>query len=270
MCRFLTALRQANPGKYTGLLSAMRVIIREEGPAAMFKGWAPTLIGYSLQGMFKFGLYEYFKDLAARLLGPAAAARRRGLVWLLGSAAAEFFADIALCPMEMVKVRVQTAEAGSWPTGLAAATRLMLARRAETGFPLGAVVPLWSRQIPYTMAKFFFFEQAVRLAYARLLTRPKETYSRPAQLGVTFGAGYAAGVLCAVVSQPADNLLSLMGRPAHRGKGLCALAAELGVGRLCTRGLGVRVLMVGTLTGLQWWLYDAFKAAAGMPTSGGR
>ena len=248
----------------------MRLIIKEEGPAAIFKGWAPTLVGYSLQGMFKFGLYEFFKDLGARLLGPRAAAGRRGLVWLLGAAAAEFVADIALCPMEMVKVRVQTAEAGSWPTGLAAATRLMHARRAETGFPLGAVVPLWSRQIPYTMAKFFFFEQAVRLAYARLLTRPKETYTKPAQLGVTFAAGYAAGVLCAVVSQPADNLLSLMARPAHRGKGVCALAAELGVGRLCTRGLGVRVLMVGTLTGLQWWIYDAFKAAVGMPTSGGR
>jgi solute carrier family 25 phosphate transporter 3 len=248
----------------------MRLIIREEGPAAMFKGWAPTLVGYSLQGMFKFGLYEYFKDLAAHLLGPAAAARHRSVVWLLGSAAAEFLADVALCPMEMVKVRVQTAEPGSWPTGLAAATRLMLARRAETGFPLGAVVPLWSRQVPYTMAKFFFFEQAVRLAYARLLTKPKASYSRPAQLGVTFAAGYAAGVLCAVVSHPADNLLSLMARPAHRGKRLAALAAELGLARLCTRGLGVRVLMVGTLTGLQWWLYDAFKAAVGMPTSGGR
>ena len=30
----------------------------------------------------------------------------RGLIYLLGSASAEFFADIALCPMEMVKVKV--------------------------------------------------------------------------------------------------------------------------------------------------------------------
>jgi hypothetical protein len=26
-------------------------------------------------------------------------------------------------------------------------------------FPFGSLVPLWSRQIPYTMAKFFFFEK---------------------------------------------------------------------------------------------------------------
>jgi hypothetical protein len=31
--------------------------------------------------------------------------------------------------------------------------------QAETRFPFGSLVPLWSRQIPYTMAKFFFFEK---------------------------------------------------------------------------------------------------------------
>ena len=29
--------------------------------AGLKLGWAPTLIGYSLQGLFKFGLYEFFK-----------------------------------------------------------------------------------------------------------------------------------------------------------------------------------------------------------------
>ena len=27
----------------------------------LVKGWLPTLIGYSIQGAGKFGLYEYFK-----------------------------------------------------------------------------------------------------------------------------------------------------------------------------------------------------------------
>jgi len=30
-----------------------------------------------------------------------------------------------------------------------------------------------------------------------------------------------------------------------------------------------RVIMIGTLTGLQWFLYGAFKAAVGLPTPGG-
>ena len=40
----------------------------------------------------------------------------RTSVYLAASASAEFFADIALCPMESVKVRVQTGE--GWGTTL--------------------------------------------------------------------------------------------------------------------------------------------------------
>jgi len=27
--------------------------------------------------------------------------------------------------------------------------------------------------------------------------------------------------------------------------------------------------MIGTLTGLQWWIYDSFKTAVGLQTTGG-
>ena len=33
-------------------------------------------------------------------------------------------------------------------------------------------------------------------------------------------------------------------------------------------GLPVRILMIGTLTGCQWLLYDSFKVYVGLPTSG--
>lgn len=35
----------------------------------LFKGWAPTAIGYSLQGLCKFGFYEYFKDMYSTMAG---------------------------------------------------------------------------------------------------------------------------------------------------------------------------------------------------------
>ena len=34
-------------------------------------------------------------------------------------------------------------------------------------------------------------------------------------------------------------------------------------------GLGARIIMVGTLTGLQWWIYDTFKVACGLWLSDG-
>lgn len=35
-------------------------------------------------------------------------------------------------------------------------------------------------------------------------------------------------------------------------------------------GLGARIIMVGTLTGLQWWIYDSFKVSMGLQTTGGK
>ena len=32
-------------------------------------------------------------------------------------------------------------------------------------------------------------------------------------------------------------------------------------------GLGTRIIMIGTLTGLQWWIYGSFKNAMGFGTS---
>jgi hypothetical protein len=99
------------------------------------------------------------------------------------------------------------------------------------------------------MAKFFFFEKIVQVFYTRVFTEPKESYAKTTQLGVTFASGYLAGVVCAIVSHPADSVVSLMGKPANRGKGIGQIASETGLVALATKGLGTRVLMIGTLTG---------------------
>jgi len=262
---------QVYPGKYKGLMSSMKKIAAEEGAGALLKGWAPTLVGYSAQGFCKFGFYEVFKDFYSTLAGSEEAAKQyRSLIWLAGSASAEVIADVALCPWEMVKVRVQTSPAGTFPTGFGAALSTMARDRPHYSFPFGSLVPLWSRQIPYTMAKFFFFEKVVSLFYTHVFTNPKETYSKSTQLGITFASGYLAGVICAIVSHPADSLVSAMGKADNRGKSFGQMASEMGMKNLLTKGLGTRVLMIGTLTGLQWWIYDTFKTAMGMGTTGGK
>eukprot|EP00842_Homolaphlyctis_polyrhiza_P000404 jgi/Hompol1/1364/HPOL_004578-RA len=259
-----------DPKKYTGLVSGMRTIIAEEGAIAVWKGFTPTLIGYSAQGLFKFGLYEYFKDAYANLVGEEASKKYKPILWSAASASAEFFADIALCPFEMTKVKVQTSAAGTFPTNFLPAFAKMSANAAETKFPFGSLVPLWSRQIPYTVAKFVFFEKIVELFYTHVFTQPKSSYSKGTQLGVTFASGYAAGVVCAIVSHPADTLVSIMSKPANKGKSLGVIAQEFGYFNLCTKGIGTRILMIGTLTGLQWWIYDTFKSAMGLGTTGGK
>lgn len=60
------------------------------------------------------------------------------------------------------------------------------------------------------MMKFASFETIVEMLYKYAIPRPKEQCSKSLQLGVSFAGGYVAGVLCAVVSHPADNLVSFL------------------------------------------------------------
>ncbi len=262
---------QVDPKKYKGLIPGLKLVIAEEGTGVngIWKGWLPTWIGYSIQGFFKFGLYEYFKDFYSNLAGEENATKYKGLIWLAGSASAEFVADIGLCPLEMIKVKVQTSPKGTFPTEFGAAFAEMNNNRAKYNFPLGSVAALWSRQIPYTMAKFFFFELVVSLFYTYVFTKDKKEYSKSTQLSVTFASGYIAGVVCAIVSHPADTLVSLKGKAANQGKTYGQIINEVGWPTLCTKGLGTRVLMIGTLTGLQWWIYDTYKSMLGLGVSGG-
>jgi solute carrier family 25 phosphate transporter 3 len=95
------------------------------------------------------------------LVGQQYAQQYKGWIWCAGAASAEFLADIALCPMEMVKVKVQTSVPGTFPTAFAPAFTEMNMNRHITRFPYGSIVPLWSRQIPYTVAKFYTFEKVL-------------------------------------------------------------------------------------------------------------
>lgn len=50
---------------------------------------------------------------------------------------------------------------------------------------------------------------------------------------------------------PPDSLVSQMGKAQNKGKSLGQIAGEVGFYKLCTAGIGTRILMIGTLTGLQ-------------------
>lgn len=69
------------------------------------------------------------------------------------------------------------------------------------------LVPLWGRQIPYTMVKFATFETTVAYIYSSF-GKPKESFSKLQQTGVSFLGGYIAGIGCAAISHPADVMVS--------------------------------------------------------------
>lgn len=58
-----------DPVKYKSIFNGFSVTLREDGVRGLGKGWAPTFIGYSMQGLCKFGFYEVFKSLYNDMLG---------------------------------------------------------------------------------------------------------------------------------------------------------------------------------------------------------
>lgn len=98
---------QLDSVKYnSGMIGGFRQVIASEGAGALLTGAGATFAGYFLQGAFKFGGYEFFKQQAITTLGYETAANNRTSVYLASSAAAEFFADIALCPLEATRIRL--------------------------------------------------------------------------------------------------------------------------------------------------------------------
>lgn len=122
------------------------------------------------------------------------------------------------------------------------------------------------------MVKFASFEKTVELLYKNFLPKPRNEYNKIQQLGVSFAGGYIAGVFCAVVSHPADVLVSKLNNlpkvaPGEKQASAAEVVKSLGMRGLWT-GLGPRIVMIGTLTALQWLSYDTFKVAVGLPTTG--
>merc|ERR1711998_685715 len=133
------------------------------------------------------------------------------------------------------------------------------------GFYRG-IKPLWMRQIPYTIVKFVAFEKIVQAFYTKVFTAEKSSYSKGTQMMITFASGYLAGIFCAIVSHPADTMVSIMNKT---GQSAGEIYSDVGFNGLW-KGLGTRIVMIGTLTCLQWVIYDSFKVYCGLATTGGK
>lgn len=259
---------QVNAGLYKGTMDAWKTIVRTEGAGAILTGFGATLLGYSLQGAGKYGFYEFFKQNYSLAIGEEAATKYKTGVYLIASASAELIADVLLCPWEAIKVRTQTTMP-PYASNLFSGFTKFVASDGFAGLYAG-LVPLWARQIPYTMVKFATFENIVAMIYS-YLPKKKEEMSLASQTGVSFLGGYLAGIFCAVVSHPADVMVSKINASKQEGEAVGAaisrIYSQIGFAGLWG-GLGTRIVMVGTLTGLQWLLYDSFKAYVGLPTTG--
>ncbi|KAL5216766.1 hypothetical protein ABZP36_008167 [Zizania latifolia] len=108
---FFATHKSIDPTKYKSISSGFGVLLKEQGARGFFRGWVPKLLGYSAQGL-------------------------------------EVVADVALCPMEAVKVRVQTRP--GFARGLSDGLLKFAKAEGYAGLYKG-IIPLWGRQIPFNV-----------------------------------------------------------------------------------------------------------------------
>ncbi|KAG8934318.1 Cu/Pi carrier [Tulasnella sp. 419] len=255
---------QLEPEVYNkGMVTAFRQITAKEGAGALLTGFGPTAVGYAIQGAFKFGGYEFWKKKAIDYLGVEKARENRQAIYLGASAIAEFFADVALCPLEATRIRLVSQP--DFANGLAGGFARIAREEGLRGFYSG-FGPILFKQVPYTMAKFAVYEVAFEKA-VQLTGKPKSELTPGTQSALNLGSGLIAGFAAAIISQPADTLLSKInktkGLPGESVTSrLIKMSGELGVKGLFT-GLGARLVMIGTLTAGQFAIYGDIKRVLG-------
>ncbi|OAP65074.1 hypothetical protein AYL99_01046 [Fonsecaea erecta] len=253
---------QLDPATYNnGMIGGFRKVIQNEGAGALLTGVGPTFAGYFLQGAFKFGGYEFFKQQSINLLGYETASNNRTAVYLASSAAAEFFADIALCPLEATRIRLVSEP--TFASGLIGGFGKIFRNEGVMAFYSG-FGPILFKQVPYTMAKFVVYEKVAETVWRSL---DKNTASDGTKTVVNLGSGLIAGFAAAIVSQPADTMLSKInktkGLPGESTTSrLFKIGKELGF-RGSYAGIGARLFMVGTLTAGQFAIYGDIKRMIG-------
>jgi len=241
-------------------------VISAEGAGALATGIGPTAVGYFVQGWFKFGGVEFFKTKFAGALGERKAWENRNNIYLASSAMAEFIADVFLCPLEATRIRMVSNPNFAKSLG-EAAPKILREEGLIKGFYPG-FGPILLKQVPYTMAKFAVQGYAAEQISDRVIGVPLPEQTGNVKLAVSLSSGVIAGVAAAIISHPADTLLSMVNKKGAGGDGsimsrLLNLAKSVGIFKLCTTGLAARCVMIGTLTAGQFALFDTVMDLTG-------
>lgn len=252
------------------MLKASRSIVAKEGASALLTGFGPTAAGYFVQGGAKFAGYEYFKKKYITLVGgPEKAVDRRTGIYLAASATAELFADVLLCPLEATRIRLVSSR--GYANGFLPGFARMAKEEGLKGFYSG-FIPLLFKQIPFAVGQFSVHEAANELIYRAMGPERKAKLTQLELTGVELTSGVTAGIAAAVLSHPADTLLSAINKGAGDPKQgatsrMFQLAKEFGPKRLLLTGLGPRVVMTCGLVGAQFVIYAQCKTLTGAPPS---
>ena len=117
------------------------------------------------------------------------------------------------------------------------------------------------------MTKFAVQGKTAELIYAAKGSSPDKCTSGT-NISISLASGVVAGVAAAIISHPADTLLSKINKKGAGGEGstvtrLVNISKEMGFKNLCLTGLGARCVMIGSLTAGQFGIFDTVMGTLG-------
>ena len=278
-------------GKST--LAAGQAVVRSGGRKVLLQGLAATFSGYWLQGFCKFGFYDLIKSSANKLIADERTAQLYRLPILIASSAlAEVVASWALCPLETTRIFMMLHPEVNG--GMLSAISKIYVSEGLHGFFRGLNL-IMVKQIPYTCAKLAGYDimseasktwvrgmntrraaaQKQRSGRARARARAGDgedddpsRLTGAQKVGIQLSNGVAAGLLAAVISQPADVLLSKVCGQAGSLKECILIGGPMDIVRHMRdlgwrgayAGLQPRALSVGAMTMLQFYVYEQSRA----------
>jgi len=168
-------------------------------------------------------------------------------------------------PVRYEACRIRLVSDPTYASSMSATASRLMAENGFVGAFYSGFVPILFKQVPYTMAKFAVQGKAQDVMFDAMGGAPK---SESGKIGISLASGVVAGVVAAIISHPADTMLSKMNKGGAGGDGgmfsrMANIAAETGLVKLCTQGLGARCIMIGTLTAGQFGIFDIVMGAVG-------
>ncbi|GAB5036320.1 mitochondrial substrate carrier family protein [Nannochloropsis oceanica] len=192
-------------------------------------------------------------SLVVPIVSPAAALQYHAPLVVLAGALATVIACLGVCPAEALRIRMVANAETFGETWAGAVEQEGGAPSLWDGFP-----PLVVRQVLFGMMKFVVFDSVGTAIFA---AAPFLRESVASSLGVSLVSGAMAGVASAIISQPADTILSKMNADARPGvmEAVSSILTENGLGGFFV-GLGTRCLWSGSIISGQFLLYDVFRS----------
>ena len=230
---------------YNGFLDAIRKIARTEGPRGLYQGLVPNLVGIIPEKAIKLGVNDFLRMVLAD--------EEDGSVSLGVGAAAGGLAGLTQCvatnPMEIVKIRLQTASL----EGVKLSPMQAVNELGIKGLYRGAPATL-ARDIPFSVAFFAL--------YGHL----KDTWATDADGNTSFGkvlvSGMGAGMLGAALSTPPDVVKTRLQIKDAKHTSMVAqtkdILANEGAAALF-KGVVPRMMIIGPLFAITLFSYEVQK-----------